>query len=296
MRYENNNAKGRLAHALKFGKRSILLAAASCGIAIPQTQPPVARHFEVASIKPSSSADQRLFYNMFNIQSGGQFTVSNITVKRLIQDAWRIKDFQISGGPGWIGSERFDIGAKPDGPVSVEEFQGMLQSLLADRFQLAIKENAKEMPVYALVVANGGPKIKGAHESDPNIVDLSDAPIPQSGNRPRVTIIRRGRLTAQGLAIASLANTLADILGRIVLDKTGLMGMYDIKLEWKPDENQVAMFGAMGVPDGFGAPPPDWDGPTLFTALEEQLGLKLDSQKGPVEIFTIEHVERPSAN
>ncbi len=96
--------------------------------------------------------------------------------------------------------------------------------------------------------------------------------------------------------MASLDISLADFLGRTVLDKTGLAGMYDIKLEWKPDENQVAMFGAMGVPDGFGAPAADWDGPSLFTALEEQLGLKLESEKGRVEIFTIEHVERPSAN
>ena len=297
MGYENNNARGRLVHALSFGKRPLLLAAVSCGIAIPQTQlSPTARHFEVASIKPSSSTDQRLFYNMSNIQSGGQFTISNITVKKLIQDAWRIKDFQISGGPGWIGSDRFDIAAKPDGAVSVEQFPQMLQSLLVERFRLAIKSDAREMPMYALVVAKSGPKIQAAHESDPNIVDLSGAPIPQGGSRPRVTIIRRGRLTAQGLAMASLANSLADFLGRTVLDKTGLMGMYDIKLEWKPDENQVAMFGAMGVPDGFGAPAADWDGPSLFTALEEQLGLKLESQKGPVEIFTIEHVERPSAN
>jgi bla regulator protein BlaR1 len=274
----------------------LFLALASCGSAIPQTQPPPARHFEAASIKPSRSADQRLFYDMSNIQSGGQFTVSNITVKRLIQDAYRIKDFQISGGPGWIGSDVFDIAAKPDGPASYEQFQQMLQSLLAERFQLAINSDTREMPVYALVVGKNGPKFKAANESDPNFIDLSGRPIPQGGGRPRITIVRRGRLTAQGLNMAAFADNLANFLGRTVLDKTSLAGMYDLKLEWKPDENQVAMFGAMGVPEGFGAPPPDWDGPSLFSALEEQLGLKLESQKGPVDIFTIVHVERPSAN
>ena len=286
MRFESN----------KVARAALLLAAASCGVATAQTQPSPTRHFEEASIKPSSSADQRLFYNMSNVLSGGQFTVSNITVKRLIEDAYRIRDFQISGEPGWIRSDLFDIAAKPDGPVSYEQFPQMLQFLLAERFHLAIRSDTKEMPVYALVVAKSGPKFSAAHESDPNFIDLSGRPIPPGGGRPRITIIRRGRLTAQGLNMTALADNLANFLGRTVLDKTGLAGMYDMKLEWKPDENQIAMFGAMGVPEGFGAPPPDWDGPSLFTALEEQLGLKLDSRKGPVDIFTIEHVERPSAN
>ena len=92
------------------------------------------------------------------------------------------------------------------------------------------------------------------------------------------------------------ADRLSSILGRTVVDKTGLAGTYDLKLEWQPDENQVAMFQAMRVPEGYGAPAPDPLGPSLFTALPEQLGLQLDSDKGPVEIFVIERVERPSAN
>jgi uncharacterized protein (TIGR03435 family) len=93
-----------------------------------------------------------------------------------------------------------------------------------------------------------------------------------------------------------LAAQLANVVGRTVVDRTGLTGIYDLMLEWAPDENQVANFQAIGVPEGFGAPAPEWQGPTLFTALEEQLGLKLESQKGPVEMFTIERAERPSAN
>src|SRR5579863_5941907 len=141
MRFANNRVAGV----------KLLLALASCGIAIPQTQPLPTRHFEAASIKPSSSSDQRLFYNMSDIQSGGQFTVSNITVKRLIEDAYRIKDFQISGGPGWIGSELFDIAAKPDGPMNREQFQQTLQSLLAERFRLAIRTDTREMPRSAIL-------------------------------------------------------------------------------------------------------------------------------------------------
>jgi len=173
----------------------------------------------------------------------------------------------------------------------------MLQSLLAERFQLVLRRDTKEMPVYALVVAKNGPKFKDAHESDPNIPELSGrTDLPAGGPRPRVTFIRRGRLTIQGGNMPGLAAQLSNFLGRTVIDKTGLTGSYDLKLEWVPDENQVAAFQAIGVPEGAGAPPPDWHGPTLFTALEEQLGLKLDSQKGPVEMFAIERVERPSEN
>jgi bla regulator protein blaR1 len=153
------------------------------------------------------------------------------------------------------------------------------------------------MPVYALVVAKNGTKLKDVKETDPPLVDLKGRPdLPTVTGRPRISIVRRGRLTTQGSDMAMLTSQLSGFLGRNVLDKTGLAGTYDIQLEWVPDENQVAMFQAMGVPEGFGAPAPDWKGPTLFTALEEQLGLKLDSQKGPVEMFTIASVEKPSAN
>ena len=94
----------------------------------------------------------------------------------------------------------------------------------------------------------------------------------------------------------SLSAQLSEILGRPVQDKTGLTGTYDLKLEWAPDEYQVAMFQSMGVPEGFGAPAADWKGPSLFAALEEQLGLKLDAQKGPVEMFVIDRIMRPSGN
>ncbi len=263
------------------------LLAASVGCA--QTQP----KFEVASIKPSNSDDRR---PLFDIQPGGRLTLSNFTVKRLMQMAYNAKDFQISGGPGWIGSDIFDITAKAEGSgANFDEIKLMLQSLLAERFQLVMWRDTKEMPVYALVVDKNGPKFKAASESDPNIIDLSQRPDLKGGARPRFTIIRRGRLTAQGTNMAMVTSQLSDFLGRTVVDKTALTGTYDLKLEWVPDENQVAMFQTMSVPEGFGAPR-DWQGPSLFAALQEQLGLKLESQKGPVEIFTIERIERPSEN
>jgi uncharacterized protein (TIGR03435 family) len=260
-------------------------------IACAQTEP----KFEVASIKPSNSADRRL---TFIVQPGGRMAIANFTVKKLIQEAYGIKDFQISGGPGWIGSDFFDISAKPEiATTNFDQIKLMLQSLLAERFQLVMRRDTREMPVYALVVDKNGPKFKEASESDPNIVDLGQRPdLKAGGGRPRFTIIRRGRLTAQGTTMTTVADDLSNFLGRVVVDKTALTSSYDVKLEWQPDENQVAMFQAMGVPEGFGAPPPDGHGPSLFAALQEQLGLKLESQKGPVEIFTIERIEQPSEN
>jgi bla regulator protein blaR1 len=202
-------------------------------------------------------------------------------VKQPIELAYRIKDYQISGGPGWMGSDLFDVVAKGDNSATFDQYSPMLQSLLADRFHLVIRRDTREVPVYALVVSKNGPKFRDAHESDPNIPQLKGhTDLAGNGARPRVTIIRRGRLTTQGSSMPGLADQLSSVLGRTVLDKTALPAMYDLTLEWQPDENQAAMFQAMGVPAGFGAPPPDWPGPTLFTALEEQLGLRLESQKG----------------
>jgi bla regulator protein blaR1 len=259
---------------MKCGVAPFVLAA---GLLSAQTQ----AKFEVASIKPSNSADRRL---LFNVQPGGRLTVANFTLKKLIQQAYDIKDFQISGGPGgfpnWIGSDQFDITAKAEDSTDYKQLRLMLQSLLADRFQLVMRRDTKEMPTYALVLDKNGPKFKeSAAES-------------QSG----MMRIRRGVVVNQGVGISQLAEELSNFLGRAVVDKTGLAGKYDVKLEWQPDENQIAMFQNMGVPEGFGAPAPDANGPSLFAALQEQLGLKLESQKGPVEIFVIEHVERPSEN
>jgi uncharacterized protein (TIGR03435 family) len=266
-------------------KRYLVGLMLAVGIAYPQTQP----SFAVASIKPSNSADQRLRKKILP----EQVTVSNVTVKGLIEIAYNLKDFQISGGPSWMDSALFDIDARPEGIANPGL---MLQSLLAERFQLVVRHDTKELPVYALVVAKNGPKFKDAHESDPNIPELNGRSDIPAGSRMRVNIVRRGRLTTQGSDMTTLASQLSRFLGRTVVDKTGLKGSYDLKLEWAPDENQVANFQELGVPEGAGAPPADWPGPTLFTALEEQLGLKIDSQKGPVEVLVVERVEKPSAN
>ena len=140
----------------------------------------------------------------------------------------------------------------------------MLQQLLADRFQLHVHTETKEGPIYKLVIAKSGFKLKNAPDSE----------------RPRGSSWGRDRIQVLNGPIGSLAFSLSDILGRTVMDKTGLAGRYEIDLKWTPDELQ-------GTPDA---------GPTMFTALQEQLGLKLESAKGPVETFVVDHVERPSEN
>lgn len=244
----------------------------AAGIAVSQTP----TSFEVASIKPSISDDRRV---LVDIQPGGRFSAANVTVKRLIERAYDVKDFQISGGPSWIGSDLFDINAKPEEPVQPEQVAAMLQSLLIERFELKTHRHTKEMTVYALVVARNGPKLK-----------------PEDGSAQAMVRIRRGLFVAPKGQIAVLVSVLSNILDRTVIDKTGRQGLYNMKLEWVPDENQVAMFSTMGVPEGFGAPARDWVGPTLFTALEEQLGLRLESTKGPVEMLVVDGIQRPSVN
>jgi uncharacterized protein (TIGR03435 family) len=252
----------------------------TAGIVLAQNRP----SFEVASIKPNNSSDTRAAFNM---QNPGRFSATNVTVRRLIQVAYGIKDFQLSGGPSWIGSDRFDINATAEGQTT-DQFLPMLQSLLADRFNLAVHKGTKEMSLYRLVVAKNGPKFKEANGPDPNNTG--------GPTRQGAVVVRRGLLMAQGVPVAALVTPLSNILGSTVVDTTGLKGKYDLKVEWTPDENQTAMFRGMGVPEGLGAPAPDWQGPSLFTALEEQLGLKLESQKGPGEILVIERVEKPSEN
>jgi uncharacterized protein (TIGR03435 family) len=246
--------------------------------------------FALASVKPSDSADRR---PLFQVQPDGRLTVHNFTLKMLIRNAYGIKLFQISGGPDWIGSDLFDIDAAM-GSATRDQMNLMLQSLLAERFQLVTRRETKEMPAYALVVAKDGPRFKESNESDPNIIDLAARGMPARG-RPPVTVIRRGLIHAQEATMTGLAFQLSEILGRMVVDNTGLTPKYDLKIVWQPDAKQIANFDAMRVAEGMGAPAPDPLGPSLFTALQEQLGLRLESEMGPVEMLVIERIERPSA-
>ena len=230
--------------------------------------------FEVASIRPSKPGEMNWSTSTL---PGGRFVSNGATLKMLMTFAYDVREFQISGGPGWINSERFDIAASAatEKTPTDEQFNEMLRSLLADRFRLKVHQETKEMPLYELVIGPKGIKLK-------------EAAAPSGGN------IRsgRGRIDAIGIPFPAMAQVLAQILGRPVIDKTGLTSRYDFTLEWAPETGQGV--GVPGVPavTAVGTS----DGPTIFTAIQEQLGLRLDSQRGPAEVIVIDQVERPSEN
>jgi uncharacterized protein (TIGR03435 family) len=256
--------------------------------------------YEVASIKPNKSGT-----NMIRVMfTPNGLDATNATLEMLIRAAYGIEENQISGGPSWLKSDHYDLDAKMDSPtadalhkLSQDQSrlarQHMLQALLADRFKLAVHHDSKELSIYALVVAKNGPKLQQAKPGDtyPNGIKGPDGTA-----RPGMMRMGRGQLTGQALPLSELARLLTAQLDRTVVDKTGLTGNYDFSLQWTPDESQGAMFRGPDTGPQGSAPSADSSGPSLFTALQEQLGLKLESQKGPVEIYVIDHAEKPSEN
>ena len=286
--------------------------AAGSARSAPMSTLPTSASFEVAWIKPNHSGDRRFFVSW----QPGRFnaTGERLTLKFLITMAYDVKDFQVSGGPGWVNTDRYDIDAKEPNSIARELDKdpldqrrsladSMLQSLLADRFQLKLTHGTKDMPAYALVVAKSGAKLQ---EAKP-VETQAEAPS-GPGDHPHGPMIRmgRGEVSGQGVAASFLASVLSQQLGRTVLDKTGLKGKYDFTLKWTPEQGEGMVLGGPGGPGGGpppgggpapdGAPPPDASGPSIFTALQEQLGLRLEATKAPAEVLVIVHVEKPSEN
>jgi bla regulator protein BlaR1 len=255
----------------------IYFAALSIPVAFVQDQPAGGKTFEVVSIKPADPDSRQVEIGM---SPGGRFTASGMNLRLLLQQAFGIRDFQISGAPNWARSDRYVISAKgEDGqrePTSAE-IRTMLQGVLTERFQLIFHRETKEGAVYSLALGKNGPKLR---ESE------------ASGGDRQMMRMGRGQINVQGGDMAMLVNQLSNALGKPVLDKTGLTGSYDFKLEWTPDGGGQAPI--RGASDD--APPADTSGPTIFTALQEQLGLKLDAGKGPVEFLVIDKVEKPTGN
>jgi bla regulator protein blaR1 len=255
--------------------------------------------YEVASIKPEKSGS--MMFRVLNTPDG--FSAST-TVQMLIRVAYGIEDNQISGAPGWVSSEKYDVEAKMDQDTAEKlkkiaeaqmesTRQHMLQTLLADRFKLTIHRETKELPVYSLVVAKSGAKLHEAKPGDtyPNGIKGPDGRSAPVGSH--LMRMGRGELTAQSLGMDQIAHLLTMQTGRTVVDNTGLKGNYDFTLHWTPDPSTPALNGPGGGSDGTTS---SESGPSIFTAIQEQLGLKLESQKGPVEILVIDHVEKPSEN
>jgi uncharacterized protein (TIGR03435 family) len=257
--------------------------------------------FEVASVKPNKTGDGRV---MLGMQPGGRFNATNVPLRLLLRQAFNVQDFQIVGGPDWITSDRFDVVAKaPDGvPFSADVMRPMLRSLLTERFKLAFHNETRDMAIYALMKARPDGKL-GAGLT-PATIDCAAAgrrgggpppAPPQPGQKLECgMMIGPGRLNAGGMPMSNLATALAPQVGRIVIDKTELTGNYDFELTYAPE----ALGGGVGAPPLInGNPiPVDPNAPNLFTALQEQLGLRLDSQRGPVDVVVIDRLEQPVAD
>jgi uncharacterized protein (TIGR03435 family) len=236
--------------------------------------------FDVASVKPNTGGGGGFSMGTKN----GRLTATNVPVRMLIVKGFHVKEFQLSGGPGWLDSERYDVVAKTsDTSISDDNLWLLLQPLLADRFKLRFHRETKQLPVYSLVVAKGGPKLR-LH-------------VPVEGQDETTVSGRMGSgkssLDAKKVSAAKLADMLGDRMDRTVIDRSGLKGEYDFKLEWAQEHPGEPMGSSMlgGLQEQLGL-----SGASIFTALQDQLGLRLESAKGPVEIIVIDGVEKATLN
>jgi uncharacterized protein (TIGR03435 family) len=236
-----------------------------------QSQPAV---FEVASIKPN--VDTTLTLSGITAISNGQLSAKAMTVRQLVSGAYRTQGREIIGGPEWTDTERYDIEARAANGADEAQLRFMLQALLVDRFRVRLHSEAREGRVYALVVGPSGPRLKPASGGD--------CPSP-------ITMV--GRIFGKCGSAAQLAEALSRVLDRPVVDRTELTASFsDVRLEWVPDETQFADWGR-GV---YAKPVSDPSGPSVFTAVQEQLGLRLESTRAPIEVIVLDAAERPTAN
>jgi bla regulator protein blaR1 len=290
---------------------SLLLAAALT--AAPDAQAPASLSFEVASVKPNKSGEP---FIRFGMQPGGRFTATNVPARELIRFAYRVQDFQMIGLPDWTRSERFDVVAKmPDGTAMGQMGPGsppgpqelMLRTLLAERFKLQAHMETREMPVYALVLARAdkkpGPKLAASQTDCPALMKARMAaggsrpappPPPKPGEPMQCGMMMGpGNMGGGAVPITALVTAISQRMSRAVIDRTGLTGNWDFTLSFMPD--QMPQLPPGGLPAGAVGPPPiDPNAPSLQTALEEQLGLKLESTKGSVDVLVIDSVTPPT--
>lgn len=290
----------------------IMIGLALATLSHAQTPAP---EFDVASIK--------LNPNCANYRGGrgapfstGRVNMECTTLQDLIQSAYglfadganfnqEMIQMSISGGPGWVQSDRYDLAAKAEGAAPVSQMMGpMLRALLEDRFKLKIRRESKETPVYALTAVKSGFKLQPVKEGSCIPIDFNHLPEPPEPGQPRPNYCGNMsmRMGPQGASMDAHSLSLRDFCARLstmgvdrkVIDKTGIVGLFDFHLEYTRDGTS-ALPGRGG--DGGGNPPlAAPDGPSIFSALQEQLGLKLTPDKAPVESLVIDHVEKPAAN
>jgi len=255
--------------------------------------------FEVASIRLNTSGDNKMFANTY---PGGRYTASNMPLMLLVRNAYRLQDYQLIGAPDWV-SDRYDITAKaasefpstPRGEISA--LQLAIRSLLEERFKLVVRRETRELPTYVLVKARSDGKL--GSELKPSTVNCEEidakrrlalpVEVPKPSDRvPCSIVVGFGEIAITDFPLSSFTRALSPIVQRLVVDRSGLSGNYALYVKWAPDE----------IPQG--VPPPGAtpaqigpNGPSIFTALQEQLGLKLEATRGPVEVLVIDHAQRP---
>jgi uncharacterized protein (TIGR03435 family) len=256
--------------------------------------------FEVASVKPNTSASRPVGGSGF--MPGGRFRATWMTTRQLIALAYSLTlpDFQMSGGPNWIDSDHFDIIATAEGPPVPDfaQMRMMLRALLQERFELRVHSANKTLPIYRLVLAGRGGRL--GPQLQRGSVDCVAAHT--NGDQPPLTErtpcgmrLGGGTMVATSIPMSLFTLTLSNMVGRYVADRTGLTGPFDLDLTWTATETQQGL-GLDPLPGVPSVTPSEKNGPSLFTALQEQLGLKLESTKGPVDVLVIDHVEQPTEN
>ena len=275
-----------IALKLTAGRKSLLAITTLVAVAVPfligilRAQEPRLQ-FEVASIKRNETGVQGIDYYF---APGGRFHARNNPITNLITHAYGVAYYQLAGGPDWLRTDNYDVEAKAQGEPTKAEGNRMIRSLLEDRFMIKVHRETRDLPGYVLTVAKGGPKLPQFNEG--TCADWGPGtppPPPPPGHQRTVhcgnNIVTKGRWLATKIDSRGLAGALQAIVGRPVLDHTGLSGFYDVNLTYVDD----ALAG-------------DVTGPSIFTAVRDELGLKLDSTKVPVEMLVIDHIERPSEN
>ena len=244
----------------------------------------------VASVKLNRDAQPRGFSEYQN----GRLTATAATVASLLRTAYRVQAYQMVGAPSWTATKRYDVAAKAEGTPPPSQ-AALLQTFLADRFKLAAHMETREMPIFELALARANGRLGRrlvASQFDCRAYLGGPHDLPQAGKTPICGMrVNPGAISGNAVSMAQLATSLSAMVGRLTIDKTGLAGGYDVDLTWTPDPGPSPA-ASNSVPDAHG---PGQDS-SMFTALEEQLGLKLVSARGPAQILIVDHVEEPAEN
>lgn len=299
--------RGEVGEALQGSKKSLLVCALIASVAVPvaagawrserwqplapPAQDGAPRAFDVVSVKANHSGSDLI---LMQAQPGGRIVATNVTLRLLIRNAYRVQDFQIVDAPAWMSTDRFDIEARANGNPSQAEMQLMLRALLVEHFKLRTHTDTRELPVYDLLLARSdrrlGPKLQRSEidcSNAPGNSPASPPPGPAAPGSPQLQCgfrVGPGTITARGVEIRALAASLSNTVSRIVVDRTELNGGFDVDLTWNPADVPRAVNGA----------PTDLDQGSIFTSVQEQLGLKLQPARGPVDVLVIDGAATPA--